>query len=386
MKSALCKEELIRYQRHLILPQISLIGQEKLKSSSVLIVGAGGLGSPAALYLTAAGVGKIGLADFDAVEVSNLQRQILFVSSDIGKLKVNAAYDRLSDLNPHVRLIPHAERFDIHNAISLISEYDLIIDASDNFSTRYLLNDAAVLTNKPLIHGSIFQFEGYLTVFNYKNGPCYRCLYPVPPEPGTVPSCSTAGVVGFLPGIIGTLQAAEAIKIILDLGEIINNRMVTYDSLQLSLSNVKIKKNINCEICGNSPVITELHEIDEFCDQNSNSSIQSPIEHKRDDEIDVIEYKKLRDSGIPHILLDVREEYETEISRIDGSIWVPLDRLDEKINELDPKLLYIIYCSYGLRSYTGLEIMRHNGFKNVKNLIGGINEWANKIDTTLATY
>ena len=389
MEKVLTSSEFKRYNRHLILEQVGPAGQEKLKQSHVLLLGAGGLGSPAALYLVAAGIGKLTIIDFDTVDETNLQRQVLYTSSDVGKKKIAVATRRLLDLNPYVEIISFEERFSVENARKILSSVDLVVDGSDNFPTRYLLNDACVLSQKPFIHGSIFKFEGLLSVFNYQSGPCYRCLYPEPPSPDSVPSCNEAGVLGVLPGVIGSLQATEAVKLILGIGRVASGRVISYDALQLKFRDFTVARDPGCPACGDNPKLRELRELSEYClpgNTHLAKEVSMSDNPSNEFEIDVESYKKLRDAGTKHILLDVREEYETDISSIDDSVLIPLGELESKLETLDQNAYYIVYCRSGNRSDTAVKMMREHGIEHVKNLVGGINEWAEKIDITLPMY
>ncbi len=380
---SLSKEELQRYNRHIILPEVGLAGQEKLKSGSALLVGAGGLGSPMALYLAAAGVGRIGLIDFDVVDASNLQRQILYGTSMIGSSKLKNAKERLLDLNPHIIIETYEERLSSANALDIFRKYDVIADGTDNFATRYLVNDACVLTKKPNVYGSIFRFEGQISVFNYQDGPCYRCLYAEPPPAGFVPSCAEGGVLGVLPGVIGTLQANEVIKILLGIGDVASKRLILYDALRLSFQELKLQKNPVCVLCGEHASQKTLIDYEQFCGLSSTST---HLETVMENEITVNELKTLLDKKADITLIDVREPHEYQISKIEGSILIPLGTLDKKVSELPPEKNYVIHCKMGGRSAQAVAFLQKNGFKNVKNLVGGINKWAKEIDTNIPTY
>jgi adenylyltransferase/sulfurtransferase len=380
----LSKQEMNRYSRHLVLLEVGIKGQEKIKQAKVLIVGAGGLGSPAALYLAAAGVGTIGIADFDNVEENNLQRQIIHSTKDIGTSKLESAKKAILDLNPNVKVELHNVKLDSKNALEIIKGYDVVIDGSDNFPTRYLVNDACVLLKKPNVYGSIFRFEGHVSVFNF-NGPCYRCLFPNPPPKGSVPSCAEAGVLGVLPGVIGTIQATETLKIILGTGDVLSGRFLVYDALAMTFKELKLGKNKNCPICGESPSIKELIDYEEFCKMKEEE--EKSLE---DDEINVQQLKEMFDNNEDFVLVDVREEYEWDICKIKGAKLIPLSQIMNgnidilETVEKDKKI--ILYCHVGARSAEALNILTSKGFKNLKNLVGGIDAWANEIDPEVVVY
>lgn len=372
----LTPEETLRYSRHLIMPEVGVSGQEKLKSSRVLLVGAGGLGSPAALYLAAAGVGCIGIVDFDAVDLTNLQRQILHGDPDIGRSKLDSAEAKMQAINPHVEIIKHPVRLSSENALAIIRDYDVVADGTDNFPTRYLVNDACVLLGKPNAYGSVFRFDGQASVFNFQNGPCYRCLYPVPPPPGTVPSCAEGGVLGILPGVIGLLQATEVIKILLGIGDSLNGRLLLYDALAMQFRELKIRRDPKCPICGDNPTIAELQDYVAFCGIGSSDV----------PEISPIQLKKLMHSSEPPLLLDVREPHEFEINRIAGGQLIPLDELPHQINDLDKGQSIVAYCLSGSRSARACEYLLAAGFENVQNLRGGIRAWGEEVDPEMIRY
>ncbi|MFN3133996.1 MAG: molybdopterin-synthase adenylyltransferase MoeB [Candidatus Kryptonium sp.] len=377
----LTREEFLRYGRHLIMPEVGLKGQKKLKSASVLIVGAGGLGSPLAFYLAAAGVGRIGIVDFDVVDFSNLQRQIIHTTKDVGRSKLESAKEKLSALNPNIKIETYETRLTSENAIEIIKEYDIIVDGTDNFPTRYLVNDACVLLKKPNVYGSIFRFEGQVSVFYAEKGPCYRCLYQEPPPPGLVPSCAEGGVLGVLPGIIGTLQALEVIKLILGVGRPLIGRLLLFDALKMSFRELKLRKNPNCPVCGENPTIRELIDYEEFC-----GITPEQILRESGFEISVEELKSKLESGENIILIDVREPHEYEINRIHGSRLIPLSELPEKVNELDQTSEIVLYCKMGGRSARAVQFLRELGFTRVKNLAGGIDAWIEKVDPTMPKY
>ncbi len=384
MLPELSREEILRYSRHLLIPEVGLEGQQKLKMSSVLLIGTGGLGSPVALYLAAAGVGRIGLVDYDVVDESNLQRQIVHGSGKVGRLKVESARERLLDLNPTIQVDAINEPFTSANALRIAEPYQVIIDGSDNFPTRYLTNDLCVLTGKPNVYGAVFRFEGQASVFDARVGPCYRCLFPEPPPPDTVPSCADAGVLGILPGTIGTIQATEAIKLLLGIGSSLAGRLLLYNALDMSFEYVKLKKNPNCKVCGPHPEVTQLIDYDQFCGVPG-------IGHERDKvvqdwEISARELAALLKDGDSPRLVDVREPHELAISSIHGAENIPLGLLAARLTELDPAREIVLFCRTGQRSQRALELLRSAGFRKVKNLTGGINAWAREVDPGLPVY
>lgn len=373
-------EEYQRYSRHLILPEMTLEGQQKLKSSRVLLVGLGGLGGPLGLYLSAAGVGTIGLVDFDKVALSNLQRQVLFVTADVGRSKCSVAGERLKALNPNTQFVAHESRLAPENARDVLDPYDIIVDGTDNFPTRYLLNDVCVFMRKPLVYGGVYRFEGQVAVFDAENGPCYRCLYPTPPPPEMVPACADGGVIGALPGIIGAIQAVETIKLIIGKGEILRGRLLYLDGLNMRFQDFKLAKNPSCPVCGDDPTITEPIDYEMFCGDR-----MDVIE-----EIAVIppgELKRKLDAGEQVVLVDVREPYEWDISSIGGRR-IPLGELSGRLHELaaEKDRGIVIYCRDGIRSAKAAHLLLQAGFRNVWNLEGGINAWAADIDPTLPRY
>ena len=371
----LTPEQIQRYSRHLTLPQVGMEGQQRLTQGSVLLVGVGGLGSPLAMYLAAAGVGRIGIVDFDAVDVSNLQRQILYSSDDIGHPKVERAAQRIRGINPHVAVETHPVHFEATNAFELVDAYDIVVDGTDNFATRYLVNDACVLRGKPNVYGSIFRFEGQVSVFGVDGGPCYRCLYPEPPPPGTVPSCAEGGVLGILPGIIGTLQATETIKLLLDRGDSLNGRLLLFDALEMRFRELTIRRDPACPLCGDHPSITELSVADAAC--------ESPAT-----DVGVIEPTELarRLAAAPVRLLDVRTDEEWAIVHLDGAMHIPIAELDQRIEELDPDAPLVVYCKMGGRGARAVRVLLDHGFTHVVNLSGGLDRWADEIDTTIPRY
>jgi sulfur-carrier protein adenylyltransferase/sulfurtransferase len=376
-------DEVLRYSRHLIIPEIGMKGQKLLKASRVLIIGAGGLGSPLGLYLAAAGVGTLGIVDFDEVELTNLQRQVLHSTKDLGKPKLESARETIHDLNPHVRVIGHEVRLSSENALDILKEYDVVVDGTDNFATRYLVNDACVILGKPNVYGSIFRFDGQVTVFDAKRGPCYRCLYPAPPPPGLIPSCAEGGVLGVLPGIIGTLQALETIKLIVRQGDPLIGRLLLFDALQMKFRELKLKKDPGCPICGEHPAIHELMDYEEFCGVKPHPHAHHGNMEER--EITVQQLKEKLDRGEDFQLVDVREPHEYEIVNLGGKL-IPLRTLPERVQELDPSKEIIVHCKVGERSQRAAEFLRSVGFENVKNLAGGIRAWAEEIDRGMARY
>jgi len=376
---SLSHAELVRYARHLALPDVGVAGQGRLKAARVLLIGAGGLGSPAALYLAAAGVGTLGLVDFDAVDVTNLQRQILHGTRDVGRSKLESAGERLADLNPHVAIEPHAVRLTSENARALVARYDVVLDGSDNFPTRYLANDACVLEGKPLIYGSIFRFEGQASVFDAASGPCYRCLYPEPPPPGLVPSCAEGGVLGVLPGIIGSIQALETIKWILGTGESLAGRLLLFDALRMRFRELALRKDPDCPLCGPRATIRELIDYEAFC------GIGSTVPADGTTVEPLALAAELREPGAP-LLLDVREPHEWEIARIEGARLFPLGQLPERLGEIDPHATIVTYCHRGVRSMRALEILRGAGFGSVRSLEGGIDGWAREVAPEMDRY
>lgn len=380
----LSNEEVLRYSRHLIIPEVGLQGQKKLKAAKVLMIGAGGLGSPLGLYLAAAGIGKIGIVDFDVVDLTNLQRQVLHSTEDIGRPKLESARETLNGINPNVDIDTYEERLSSENALQLFADYDIIVDGTDNFPTRYLVNDACVLLGKPNVYGSILRFDGQVSVFDAKRGPCYRCLYPAPPPPGLVPSCAEGGVLGVLPGIIGSLQALEVIKLILGEGEPLIGRLVLFDALKFKFRELKLRKNPECPICGDNPTIHELIDYEQFCGVAPHiTQPEEVIDEKT--EITVEQLKSKLDRGDDIFILDVREPHEYEIVNI-GAYLIPLATLPKRIGESDSSKEIVVHCKSGARSARAADFLRKNGFKNVKNLIGGINAWAERIDKSLPRY
>jgi len=382
-QTTLSNEEILRYSRHLIMPEVTMEGQKKLKAARVLCVGTGGLGSPLALYLTAAGIGTLGLVDFDVVDYTNLQRQVLHSSADVGRLKLDSAIDKLKALNPFVQI----KRFDTYlnsqNALQIIKDFDIVADGTDNFATRYLVNDACVLSGKPNVYASIFRFEGQASIFGAKDGPCYRCLYPEAPPPGLVPSCAEGGVLGVLPGLLGVMQATEVIKLILGVGEPLIGRLVLVDALAMRFREMRIRKNPECPVCGLHPTVTELIDYNQFCGvrgEESKASTSTKIP-----EIQVEEFKRRLDAGENIYILDVREPHEYQICNIHGHL-IPLGDLPKRVHELDSSLEIVVHCKSGARSAKAVDFLRQSGFKHVSNLTGGILAWADRIDPSLPKY
>jgi adenylyltransferase/sulfurtransferase len=383
---ALDADEVRRYSRHLILPEVGMEGQKKLKAARVLCIGAGGLGSPVAMYLTAAGVGTIGIVDFDVVDFSNLQRQILHGTPDVGRPKLDSAADRLQALNPHVKVVKHETALTSQNALQLFKDYDVIVDGTDNFPTRYLVNDACVLLGIPNAYGSIFRFEGQASVFGTKDGPCYRCLYPEPPPPGLVPSCAEGGVLGVLPGIVGCIQANETIKLILGIGEPLIGRFLVFDSLRMKFRELKLRKDPDCPVCGTHPTVKELIDYEQFCGVAPAQVAAAEPAGGSATEITVKELKARKDRGEDVFVLDVREPHEYEINRIPGSTLIPLGDLGERFVELDANREIVTQCKSGMRSARAAAFLREHGFKNVKNLKGGILAWVDQVDPSQPKY
>src|SRR5881296_363734 len=381
--TTLAQAELLRYSRHLILPDVGVPGQEKLKAARVLLIGAGGLGSPAALYLAAAGVGTLGLVDFDNVDVTNLQRQILHGTKDVGRPKLQSARERIADVNPHVRLETYETALTSKNALDIFSGYDIVVDGTDNFPTRYLVNDACVLLGKANVYGSIFRFEGQASVFYAREGPCYRCLYPEPPPPGLVPSCAEGGVLGVLPGIIGCIQATEILKLALGKGSSLVGRLLLFNALDMKFREVKLRRDPQCPLCGETPTITKLIDYEQFCGFTSGE----PEPAQNPDEVTVQDMKKaLDDLKLGIKVIDVREPDESQIAHIDGVPLFPLSTLPQKFTSLDPNQTYYIHCKSGIRSLKALKFLREQGFKYLKSVKGGISAWSDEIDPNVAKY
>lgn len=381
-----------RYSRHLILPEVGMDGQRRLKNGRVLVVGAGGLGSPSLMYLAAAGVGTIGIIDFDTVDLSNLQRQIVHSTEEVGKKKTESARKRLTGLNPDVTTILHDERLSVDNALSIIGQYDVVVDGTDNFTTRYLVNDASILAGKPNVYGSIFRFEGQASVFGSPDGPCYRCLFPQPPEADAVPNCAEGGVLGVLAGVIGVIQATEALKLILKLGDSLSGRLLLYDAIEMRFDTLKLNKNKDCPICGDNPAIKELSEEAISCRMNdpadrsslsaANTSTIEVSEVTVEQLLEVLKKAPPRD----FLLLDVRNKEEYELCRIENSRLIPLPELPNRLNEIDRESDIVVYCKSGNRSRKASELLLSKGFTRVRNLKGGILQWGKSIDPSMVTY
>lgn len=378
---SLGEEEIARYGRHMILPEVTLAGQLEIKKAGVLLVGAGGLGSPVALYLAAAGVGRLGIVDDDAVDLTNLQRQVMFGTSDVGKPKIDAAIARIRDLNPNVTVIPHRVRLTRENALDVVSGYDVVVDGSDNFPTRYLVNDACAVLGKPDVYGSVFRFEGQASVFGLEDGPCYRCLYPEPPPPALVPSCAEAGVLGVVPGIIGSIQAAETIKLIIGRGEVLKGRLLLFDALEMKFRELKVPKNPACPVCRPQRTTREFPDYEEFCRAGGASSAGSSATP----EITPRELKACLDAGGDTFIIDVREPYENRICRLD-SLLIPLAEIPSRLDDLDRSRDIVVYCRTGIRSAAAVAFLKGAGFERVWNLRGGILAWADEIDPTMPKY
>jgi sulfur-carrier protein adenylyltransferase/sulfurtransferase len=380
----LSNEEIARYSRHVIIPEVGMTGQRKLKAASVLMIGTGGLGAPLGMYLAAAGVGRLGLVDFDVVDVSNLQRQIIHGTRDVGRPKIASARDRLEDINPHVEIETHETRLTSANALQLFGNYDVIVDGTDNFPTRYLVNDACVLTGKPNVYGSIFRFEGQASVFWAERGACYRCLYSEPPPPGLVPSCAEGGVLGVLPGIIGAIQATEALKIILGAPDIMVNRLLLFDAWRMRFRELKLRKNPDCPLCGDNPTIKELIDYEEFC--GITPQLPTETENKME-EITATELKQRLDHGDDIQLIDVREPHEYEIALIPGSRLIPLGQVLDRVSEIDAGRETVVHCKMGGRSAKAIETLQRAGFTGqLTNLKGGITAWSDEVDPSVPKY
>jgi len=378
----LSKEEIQRYSRHLIMPEVGMEGQLKLKRARVLTIGTGGLGAPLGLYLAAAGVGHLGLVDFDVVDSSNLQRQVTFTTADVGKPKSEAAKARLQALNPAIDIVSYETRLTSENALELFRDYDIIVDGTDNFPTRFLVNDACVLLGKPNVYGSIFRFEGQATVFGYPDGPCYRCLYPEPPPPGLVPSCAEGGVLGVLPGIIGSIQAMETIKLILGTGDPLVGRLLLFDALAMRFRELKLKKNPECAICGKNRTITKLIDYEEFCGIRGE---EAPAMTDGIPEISATDLKARLDKGDKLFILDVREPHEYQICNLNGKL-IPLGELTRRVNELDSSVEMVVHCRSGKRSADAIHFLQTAGFKKLWNLKGGVLAWADEVDPRMPKY
>jgi molybdopterin/thiamine biosynthesis adenylyltransferase/rhodanese-related sulfurtransferase len=375
-------DEVLRYSRHLIMPEVGMEGQQKLKAARVLCIGTGGLGSPLALYLGAAGVGTLGLVDFDVVDFTNLQRQVIHFTSDVGKPKLESARRKLAEINPFVNVKTFPTKLTSENALQIFADFDIIVDGTDNFPTRFLVNDACVLTGKPNVYGSIFRFEGQASVFGAKDGPCYRCLYPEPPPPGLVPSCAEGGVLGILPGLVGLIQATETIKLILGSGTPLVGRLLLVDALGMKFRELKLRKNPDCVVCGTHPTITKLIDYEEFCGIRGQ---ETPVNQSGVPEISVEELKRRLDAKEDIYILDVREPHEYQICNLNGHL-IPLNDLPKRVSELDPSKEMVVHCRSGARSARAVGFLRQAGFAKASNLAGGILAWADRVDPKIPKY
>jgi sulfur-carrier protein adenylyltransferase/sulfurtransferase len=386
-RANLSPQEVARYSRHLIMPEVGMEGQKRLKASSILLIGAGGLGSPLGLYLAAAGVGRLGLVDFDVVDFSNLQRQIIHGTPDVGRPKLQSAKDRIQAINPEVRLDLYETRLTSANALQIFEPYDIVIDGTDNFPTRYLTNDACVLLQKPNVYGSIFRFDGQASVFWPPHGPCYRCLYPEPPPPGEVPSCAEGGVLGILPGLIGCIQATEAVKLLLGKGSPLVGRLLLYDALEMKFQEFKVRRNPKCPVCGDRPTVTKLIDYEQFCGvRGQESPAPAAATGGAMSEITAEELKRRLDRGEDLFILDVRNPQEFQICRIPGSTLLPLPELPQRFGELDRNREMVVHCKSGMRSAKAIDLLRQQGFTKLKNLKGGILAWADRVDPGMPKY
>jgi adenylyltransferase/sulfurtransferase len=383
-EATLSKDEILRYSRHLIIPEVGIEGQKKLKAAKVLLIGTGGLGAPLGLYLAAAGIGRIGLVDFDVVDFTNLQRQVIHTTPDVGKKKIDSAAEKMKAINPHVEIVKHETALTSENALDILKDYDIVVDGTDNFPTRYLVNDACVLLGKPNVYGSIFRFEGQSTVFATEDGPCYRCLYPEPPPPGLVPSCAEGGVLGILPGTVGLIQATETVKLILGIGEPLIGRLLLYDALGMRFRELKLRKSAECPVCGPNRTITKLIDYHQFCGVPQQAA---PVETKvNEGEIEVKEVKAKLDRGDEFVLIDVREPHEHQICNIPQAKLIPLGQVPQRLGELDPKADIVVHCKSGMRSAKACGILRQAGFERVRNMKGGILAWSDQVDPTVPKY
>ncbi|PWU00784.1 MAG: molybdenum cofactor biosynthesis protein MoeB [Terriglobia bacterium] len=386
-EATLSKDEILRYSRHLIIPEVGVEGQQKLKAAKVLLVGAGGLGAPLGLYLAAAGIGRIGIVDFDVVDFTNLQRQVIHSTADVGRKKLDSAAEKMQGINPHLKIVKHETALSSENALDILKDYDLVVDGTDNFPTRYLVNDACVLLGKPNVYGSIFRFEGQATVFAYEGGPCYRCLYPEPPPPGLVPSCAEGGVLGILPGTIGLIQATETVKLILGIGEPLVGRLLLYDALGMRFRELKLRKNPECPVCGEHRTITRLIDYHQFCGVPQPGAA-APVQETKvnEGEIEVTEVKEMLDRGDNFVLIDVREPHEYKICNIPAAKLIPLGEVPQRLNELDKNADIVIHCKSGMRSAKACGILRQAGFQHVRNMKGGILAWSDRVDPSVPKY
>jgi len=382
---SLSQEEVLRYSRHLIMPEVGVEGQEKLKNASILLIGCGGLGSPLGLYLSAAGIGRLGLVDFDLIDFTNLQRQVMFGTQDVGRPKAEVAKERIGQINPNVQVTVYREKFTAENAMKIIKDYDIVIDGTDNFPTRYLVNDACVFLKKPNVYGSIFRFEGQATIFWGEKGPCYRCLYPEPPPPGMVPSCAEGGVLGILPGIIGLLQATEAIKLILGKGDPMIGRLLLFNALDMKFREVKLQKDPECPVCGKNPTITQLIDYEQFCGIGLGQE-EATVSTAGIPEITAQELKAKMDRKDKFVLVDVREPHEYQIAKIPGGRLIPLGEITQRAHELDTADDIVVHCRSGARSAKAIQALQKMGFKRLHNLKGGILAWSEDVDSTVLKY
>ncbi len=380
----LSNEEILRYSRHLILPEVGLAGQRRLKGARILMVGTGGLGAPLGLYLAAAGIGRIGIVDFDIVDETNLQRQVIHGSKDVGRPKIDSAAETMQDINPRLAIDKYEVALTSENALEIISEYDVVVDGTDNFPTRYLVNDACVLLGKPNAYGSIFRFEGQATVFHHQGGPCYRCLYPEPPPPGLVPSCAEGGVLGILPAVIGSIQATEAVKIVLGKGDSLSGRLLLYDALNMRFRELRLRRNPECPVCGDNPTVRELIDYQQFC--GIPQQAQEEAAQERLPEIAPADLKARLDAGDDLFVLDVREPHEFEIARIPGTTLIPLGTLPQHVHELDSTADIVVHCKSGVRSGKAQRLLKEMGFSRVTNLSGGILRWSEEVDSRVPKY
>jgi molybdopterin/thiamine biosynthesis adenylyltransferase/rhodanese-related sulfurtransferase len=385
MFTELSNDEIQRYSRHLILPEVGMEGQLKLKNAKVLLVGAGGLGAPLGLYLAAAGVGKIGMVDFDVVDFSNLQRQVIHGTKDVGRKKIDSAADSMLDINPHMEIVKYDVALTSENALDIFKDYDMVADGTDNFPTRYLVNDACVLLKKPNLYGSIFRFEGQATVFAYPGGPCYRCLYPEPPPPGLVPSCAEGGVLGILPGIIGLIQATETVKLILGIGDLLVGRLLLYDAFTMKFRELKLRRNPECPVCGDHPTVTKLIDYHQFCGVPKTPAVPEPA--ALGTEIEPAEVKAKLDRGDKFFFLDVREPHEYKICSLPGAKLIPLAEVPKRLGEIPrDEPMIVVHCRSGARSAKVCDLLRQSGYKNVLNMKGGTLLWSDKVDPSVAKY
>ena len=381
--ATLSKDEILRYSRHIIIPEVGMEGQLKLKQAKVLLIGTGGLGAPLGLYLAAAGIGRIGLVDFDVVDFTNLQRQVIHFTSDVGRKKLDSAANKMREINPFLQIDRHEVALASENALDILKDYDIVVDGTDNFPTRYLVNDACVLLKKPNVYGSIFRFEGQATVFAYEGGPCYRCLYPEPPPPGLVPSCAEGGVLGILPGTIGLIQATETVKLILGIGQPLAGRLILYDALAMKFRELKLRRNVECPVCGDHPTITKLIDYHQFCGVPRQQ--EAPKTMNGNGDIDPTEVKARLDRGEKFQFIDVREPWEYQVARIPSTTLIPLGELPRRLNELDPEVEIVAHCKSGVRSGKAVDLLKQSGFQ-ARNMKGGILAWSDKVDPAVPKY